>query len=400
MRVFRLCALALAIAGWSGAAGAGTAVGKTAARAPVARRGHLVRRVLLTGELAAAKAERLTVPENPTWQTQIRWMAEDGSAVHKGDRLIDLDNSSVVGDLAEKKLAAERSAIKLEQRRAELASQREDKALAVESAKIELKKAEIQVEVPAELLSRYDMEKRRLARDQAKTALKKAKADLAAFDRGAEADLAVLKIALAAARREIAIAEKGLKAFTLTAPSDGVFLVAQHPWEGRKLQVGDTVWVGMALGEIPDLESLGVAAQLPDVDDGAIAPGDQGTCTLDTYPDLTTPCTVRRVGAIAEEPDPKSVRRVFQVWLSLTRVDRKRMRPGMSVKVEIDHRSSREELLAPRGALDFDSAQPYARLADGRRVKVELGPCSALNCVVRSGLEANEGLAYPPGAGP
>lgn len=368
---------------------------KAPAELPLARRGRLVRRVLLSGEIAAAKAQRLTVPENPTWQTQIRWMAPDGSFVHAGDRLVDLDNTAVIGDLTEKKLTAQKSAIKLEQKRAELASQREDKVLALKTAKFELEKAKIQATVPAGLLSRYDLEKRILARDQAEATLEKARADLDAFDRGAAADLEVLKIALAGARREIAVAEKGIKAFTIEAPSDGVFLVAQHPWEGRKLQVGDTVWVGMALGEIPDLASLGVAAELPDVDDGEVAPGDNGKCTLDTYPDLAIPCRVTRVGTIAEEPDPKSLRRVFQVWLTLSKVDQESMRPGMSVKVEIDHSSLRATVLAPRAALDMRAAQSYARLADGREIKVRLGPCSALECVVLSGLKPGERLSVP-----
>lgn len=394
-RISCLVVLALVGVGLSGVATSGASPNQVGDHAPVAHLGHLVRRVLMTGELEAAKAEHLTVPENPTWQTQIRWMAEDGSSVHAGDRLVDLDNTSVIGDLEEKKLTAQKSAVKLEQRRAELASQRQDKALAVETAKIELEKAQIQASVPAGLLSRYDMQKRVLARDQAKATLEKAEADLEAFDRGAAADLEVLKIAVAAARREIAIAEKGIKAFSLRAPADGVFLVAQHPWEGRKLQVGDTVWVGMSLGEIPDLASLGVAASLPDVDDGEVVPGDTGKCTLDTYPDLATPCTVERVGAIAEQPNPRSLRRSFRVWLRLAEIDPERMRPGMSVKVEIDHRSSRAELLVPRGTLDLASDQPLARLADGREAKVKLGPCSALACVVVSGLEAGERLAYP-----
>ena len=51
-------------------------------------------------------------------------------------------------------------------------------------------------------------------------------------------------------------------------------LTGDHPWEGRKLQEGDTVWVGMTVASLPDLDSMIVEASLSDVDDGRIAPMD------------------------------------------------------------------------------------------------------------------------------
>ena len=49
--------------------------------------------------------------------------------------------------------------------------------------------------------------------------------------------------------------------------------VADHPWEGRKFQEGDSPWVGLTVMRIPELSKMRVLAKLMDVDDGRLAPG-------------------------------------------------------------------------------------------------------------------------------
>ena len=35
-----------------------------------------------------------------------------------------------------------------------------------------------------------------------------------------------------------------------SAPRAGMVLIGDHPWEGRKMRVGDNVWVGMAVASL------------------------------------------------------------------------------------------------------------------------------------------------------
>ena len=80
-------------------------------------------------------------------------------------------------------------------------------------------------------------------------------------------------------------------------------MIADHPrWEGRKFQVGDTVWPGFTIGTMPDLtQALEVDADLSDVDDGRVKAGLTGTCTLDAYPADPIPCTVTDVAPVARD---------------------------------------------------------------------------------------------------
>ena len=120
----------------------------------------------------------------------------------------------------------------------------------------------------------------------------------------------------------------------LRAPSDGIFVIAEHPWEGRKLEVGDNVWIGMAVARLPDLEKMKVNALLSDVDDGRVAVGMHANAILDAYPELVFLGVITDVSPVAREPSQHSFRRSFLVAMALDRTD-PRMLPGMSVRVEI-----------------------------------------------------------------
>jgi multidrug resistance efflux pump len=362
----------------------------------VTRRGRLAPRLLLTGELQAARAVDLVVPRNPSWQVQLRWLEADGVEVAAGQRLFELDNTAVAANLHDRRLQAQKAVDELDRLVAQLQAEAADKVFAVESARVARAKADSQATVPAELLSRHEHEERQLALERARLALLKAEEELAAFRRGAEADLAVQRLQVEKTRREIQQAELAIAQLAITAPRQGILIVADHPWEGRKLQANDIVGVGMTLGRLPDLTSLEVEAGLPDVDDGALAPGSSGSCTLDAYPDTAYPCEVAEITPVARQPTALSLRRSFRVRLALARLDVERMRPGMSVKVEIASPAAATAVLAPRAGLDLGAEPPRARLAAGGEVVVRLGACSAHECEVVEGLADGARLRGAP----
>src|SRR5437667_9487969 len=61
------------------------------------RRGRFVRELTLTGEVDAARGEMIAVPNLPSWNTSIKWIADDGTEVHRGDLVVALENSQFTG---------------------------------------------------------------------------------------------------------------------------------------------------------------------------------------------------------------------------------------------------------------------------------------------------------------
>jgi multidrug resistance efflux pump len=364
---------------------------------PIVRRGTFVRRVLLTGELKAVRAHEILVPRTPQWQVSIRWMEADGATVAAGQKVLELDNSSVAANLEERRLAVAHAADELERQQAQAAATLAEKEYTLVQRRIELEKAQIDADVPAELLSGRDLQDRRLAERRARVEFEKAEDDLASTRRGCEADVAVARITLEKAQREVTSAESSITSLSITAPTAGILQIADHPWEGRKLQIGDNVWSGMTALRIPDLTEMQVDGVLFDVDDGQIALGAPARCTADTYPDETFAGNVTGITPMAQELRRGTQRRAFHATVALTRTDPERLRPGMSVKVEIDAERRDGVLIAPRTCLSLAAGGDVATLATGRGAPVRLGPCSALECVVESGIE--EGAKLRPAAG-
>ena len=389
MRPALACIVALACLSLPGCSESGRAQGEARAAGTelTARRGTFRERVLLSGELAAERGDPLTVPRTEVWQLQIRWMAEDGSRVKAGDPVVEFDNSQFASALEEKRLTASNAGSDLDRVQAETRTAAAQQQFEVDKARSELKKARIAAEIPKDLLSQVEYQNRQIALKRAETALIKAQEELAAQKKASTSDVQVQKISLEKSQRQIRNAEEAIAALTLRAPRNGMVLTGDHPWEGRKLQEGDTVWVGMTVASLPDLDSMIVEASLSDVDDGRIAPGMPVVCSLDAFPDRTFRGRVVDISPVARESRRSPLLRAFPVRIALEQSDLQRMRPGMSVRVEVMGRERKDALLVPRAALDLSGDKPRALLAGGGAADVRLGPCGAQECVVESGLK-------------
>jgi multidrug resistance efflux pump len=360
------------------------------ARSAIVSRGEFVERLLLTGELDAPIGAVISVPQLPQHETSLRWLAEDGTEVREGDRVAELDASNFTQNLEENRRQENEAIDRLVQAQAESVAELEDRRLAVDLATVALEKARIDAAIPSDLVPKNEYEDLRLAVVRAETELAKANENLRAQQIAARVKEQNLAIEIEKARRTRLIAERALAGMTLRAPRSGILVVVELPWEGRKLQIGDTIWVGFPIARIPELSSLRVVADLADVDDGRIAPGMPAAVTIDAYPERTFAATVVSVAPVAQERHRNSLLRTSRVTLKLAGTDPSIMRPGLSVRVDVTTHRSPNVLLIPRGAIDFAGDRPTVRTQNGRNITVELGRCNATQCVVKSGLEEND----------
>lgn len=357
------------------------------------RRGAFTSDVALSGELEAARGETLAVPPLPNWETSIRWLADDGILVKAGDPVVELDNSALTSDLETKRQTSTQAAQELQQRESEWAADLGDKELEVEKKKSDLDKALLESNVPKELISSRSFEEKQGALRRAASEHEKAVDSLRARRVAINAERENLLLNIESTRRDILRAEEAIHALVLRAPRAGTVVIRDHPWEGRKLQTGDRVWVGFPIATMPELDSMRVAAALADVDDGRIANGMPATVTIDGYPDLQFSGRIASISAVAQESRRMSLRRNFSVLVTLDRVDTNRMRPGLSARVTVRRDAQSAVLLAPRAAIDFSGSSPRVKSAGGELKDVKLGACNAQECIVTSGLEEGARLA-------
>ncbi|HET6584249.1 MAG TPA: HlyD family efflux transporter periplasmic adaptor subunit [Nannocystaceae bacterium] len=358
----------------------------------VVARGPLEQHLLLTGAVDASVSLQLQAPRTEDWQITIRWLAEDGAQVKAGDRLVEFDNVAVVDRIRELQLEVAEAATSTIEQRAKNDVAVADKAFEVLKQKAAVAKAELDARVPAHLLSRREAQNFLLALSRAEVALATAIGELRAAEKGGAFETDVKEIAAAKSERKLESAETELGGLSVAAPRDGLVVIGDHPWEGRKLQVGDMAWPGMTVAKLPDFSEMVVRAKLSDVDDGRVQVGMPVACVVDAAPDTPLSGFVAAVNPVAQESAQQTTRRFFDVLIELEQTSAAVLRPGLSVQVDVVTRRVDDAILAPRAALDLATDPPRARLADGRDVEIEIDFCDAQACAIASGLAEGDAL--------
>jgi len=335
--------------------------------APTVTRGAFAPKILLTGELVAEKAVRFVTPNANIWPVQIQWIEEDGVEVAAGDPVVEFDNSRLSSNLEELRNSVRSAEDALASTRAEVASRQEEAGFDVADAKARLAKARLDADVPAELFSARDYEQRQLELHRAELEATEARRKQASAQQAGSADIELKRVVLEKARLAVELNERRLAVLSLHAPRAGVVLRHENPQQrGRPFKSGDNTWPGKVVASLPDLATLMVEASLYDVDDGRIEIGQDVRATLDAYPDRVFRGRVRSVDRLAKRPTADATRRVFRVRVDLEEIDEERMRPGMSVKLEVAGPVRRDVLLVPRAAIDFSAGSTRVVLATGQ----------------------------------
>jgi multidrug resistance efflux pump len=303
----------------------------------------------------------------------------------------ELDNSALTQGLEQKHIAALEAETTWRNTDDLAGISLADKQNELRQRELELEKAQLAASVPTDLMSAHDAQQKQLELHRAETAVEKAKRDLEAERDSDELERHVKTLERDRTKTAVDTVEKTIADLVLRAPKDGVVVLGDQPWEGRKFQVGDTAWNGLTIASMPDLaQALEVHAELSDVDDGRLAVGMTGTCTLDAYPADAVPCTVRDVTPVAREVSKNSVRHAFAVVLELAHADTAHQRPGLSVKVELA-RPAVTGVVVPRGAVVFGSPV-HVTMASGEPREVTLAGCGAQACAIASGVRDGEAV--------
>jgi membrane fusion protein (multidrug efflux system) len=329
----RALALCLAAAGCH-AAGAEQVRPEEPAAAQPAAAGPA--RVVLTGVLRATDGAEIAAPVSSVPELKIRWIAEDGAAVKAGDRVVAFDDSPLMSELEQARQEVKSAERELQNLRQGNVNQLRNQRNEIRRKQIYRTKAKLRADVPADLVTARAAQDDQLALSRADAALHQAEADLAVAIEQRALEDQIYALALARTQRALALKQAEIAALVLTAPRDGVVMIGDRPDERRKYGVGDVAAEGAVVVSQPDLTKPAVVrADLIDVDDGRVAPGSAGTCTLDAYPGDRIACTVEQIAPVARQIGRATQRRAFEVILALGLTDPEHLRPGSSVKVEL-----------------------------------------------------------------
>ncbi len=372
-------------------------LGGGAATMPVFRveKEPFARRVPAQGTLRAIRATQVAVPMGAPGPFRIAWLAPDGSVVKAGDVVARFDASELVKDLTNARDDRESAGFKIGKQ--EVQSQAEVTKLdrTAGLAREELDNAQKFQKKDDLVFSRNEIIESEIDQTLAREKEEHARKSRRSQQSLGSTELELLAIERRRAEIRIRRSEQALQALEVTAPYDGV-LVLQRDWRGNPVRVGDSVWNGQPLAEIPDLAQMEAEVFVLEADAGGLAPGKPASVVLESRPDQVYPAEIRRVDALAKPRLRGSPVQYFAVTLKLARTDPGVMKPGQRVRATLVLEERKEALAVPRQAVFEREGKMvvYRKKGEGfEPVEVTLGSSGAGKVVVEKGIAPGDLLA-------
>jgi HlyD family secretion protein len=358
------------------------------------KRGSVKKVLLLDGELRAVRSR--TIFGGSSWDdTKIVYMPPEGTVVKAGDLVLELDSTNTLNkikDTGEKIVAAENEIVRVK-------SQHESalRDLEVELSKLWLtyEQAKLKAKVPNEVISRREFQDAQLALEKAKTEYENHLNKIEQKKKEQAAELQVKVIEKDKLKVQLDLAKSDLDEMKIKAPTDGMVLYNDHYNERRKLQIGDLVWPGWPVVQLPDLTEMEVLAQVNEVDGPRLSVGARAEVKLDSYPDKVITGKIMDISQTAIKASRMAKAKIFRVTISLEQTLTEIMKPGMSALVSVTIGETQPNLLVPRATVRFDGETPKVtriESADARReVAVTVLAADGLNYLVADNGALKEG---------
>jgi len=362
----------------------------------IAKKEQFVRRVTAEGNLRAVKATKISTPRSAGafGPMKIAWLAPDGVFVKKGDVVAKFDPSEPEKQLrdgrsdlasADAKLASAQIKSK-----ATVASRDTDATTAAD----ELEQQKRFAQKDPEIFSRNQIIESEIDQN-----LAGAKQDHATEAKQIErqrssSNAAVIGVERAKAKLAIDHANQELKSMEVTAPNDGV-LVLQRNWSGALPKLGDQLFPGQSLAEIPVLDAMEAEVYVLEVDGSGLVEKQPANVTVEARPDQVWSGKIRVVDKLAQPRDQGSPVNYFGVTIALDKTDTKIMKPGQRVRATLVL-DQEDAIVVPRQAVFEKDGKPivYKNGATGFAASpVELGVASAGRVVIKKGLAVGDEIA-------
>lgn len=353
-----------------------------------------VRRVTAEGYLDAVEATPITAPPDSQRPMKIAWLADDGTHVEEGGTVLKFDSSEMERALKDSQDDVESAAQQMKKERLLGSASKRKRGRTVDQSKREVDMAsEFSVD-DSSIFSRNDIIETRIDAD-----LATAKAEHAQDVMRVEGSVAKNKVELHGisrrqAENEVRQAEEDLDKLEVKAPHDGIFVLARG-WRGQSISVGDTVWPGQKLAELPLITEMEADLFALEADAGDLEVGQKAEMVIEAHPEKVYETTVKHVDALAKPKHHEVPVQYFGLKLEVPETDPELMKVGQRVRATIIVELP-DAVVVPRQAVFERDGKKFVyrkTLAGFEEAEVELGPSSAGRVVVTSGIEPGDRVA-------
>lgn len=300
-----------------------------------AREGEFLEIIRCRGELRAGRSAQIYAPVVPN--LRIAWLAASGETVQKGDPVVRFDSSTVEQQLVQKEAQVKQSQATLDQAIAQARIDADKDQSDLADARYNVEKARLAT-VGNEFVGRIQAEEARIDLTVAEQKLKVQEANIALHESAAKRRIAALTRQRDQAQADVDLTKSRMAQMEIKAPLSGVVVFVsnynQGPLNAKPFKVGDSVYSGMNLAEIPDMSSLAMDAKVEETDRGRIGVGKDVRVRVDALPELTIPGKITQISPLAELSNDYPPTRSFRAYAAIEDPD-SRLRPGMNGGMDI-----------------------------------------------------------------
>jgi len=361
----------------------------------VAAAATFVRPVKAEGTLEAVESTPLAAPADSERPMKIAWVADDGARVRAGDVIVRFDDTEAIRLKADSTDDVRSAQRKINKVTVQSGAARHKRQGTAGLAELETEVARGFVADDIEIFSRNEIIESTIDIDLAEAKFGHSR-NLERIERSvASHEMQLHRIDKGRATREVERADGALTRLEVKAPHDGI-VVLKRNWRGETTRVGDTVWRGQTIAELPHVESLQAALFVLEADAGSLVEGLAATLTIEAHPEVGHAAKVLRVDTLAKPRHHEVPVHYFGVVLALTQTDAKTMRIGQRVTAVINIERP-DALVVPRQAVFEVDGKTVVYVRDDdvgfSAVPVVVGLSSAGRVVVTEGVAAGDEVA-------
>src|SRR5262245_52023924 len=329
------------------------------------------------------------------WQFQIVNLVAEGRQVKSGEQLITFDAQRIRDDLQRFQNELDQANKELEKTRTQIDLERQELLSKLAAAENNYEKLRFKQPRDVQTEAVNKVEEDRLAFEQARREVEALKERVDWHKKSSEATYQIIVSKKTRAENKVNQIKKGMENFQAKADRDGV-VIYKTKWNGDKYRVGENVWMGQSILEIPDLNTIIAEAFVPEVDIGKINTGQRAEVTIDAFPDKVYSGSIKSIGTLVRPKAWDIPNKILDIQIALDQLDVSLMRPAMSVKAKIETSSIENCLAVPLKAVrtTAEGAMIKVKAEQGwREQMVKLGESNGTEVVIVEGLKAGDRIA-------
>ncbi len=360
------------------------------------RRGNLAIEIASVGELQAVRSLTFNVPRLKTNNVKVVWLIPEGARVAPGDTLARFDPTDVLRRIEELEGRISSQRANLEKLHATQAARTSEMEAGLEDHRAGLRLAELSAE-NVRYEARVNQERAQLELQRARLGLQQAESKLVAQRSIDAAERAQAQVELTGLVNALTSEREAHANHVMVAASSGLAVYGSNWSAGRlsKIKIGDTIYPGAQVIELPDLSAMKVACTVNEARVQSIRVGLLCDVRVDALSDTVHHGAVSHVNVLGRKLEESEGVKVFDFEVRLDGND-PRLRPGMTANVLVRVDVLHDVLFTPIEAVETDSTGTYVMRRRGRgleRVAVQVGTQNDFHVALASGVEVGDALA-------